>query len=110
VDRITVNYTPVVVITDTWPALAAALQTAGWVPAWLSADDNVWAIPREDIDPARTLLCARDTQTGATFATWIESSLTSLPTGPAPVGNACALAWCNAVGAGREAAIDAACP
>jgi hypothetical protein len=77
---------------------------------WLSADDNVWTIPREDLDPARTMICAKDTTTGAVFATWIESQWTTLPSTPAPAGNACAVAWCSAQGPGREAAIDTACP
>lgn len=93
-----------------WLETAAGLLAAGWVPAWLSPDDEVWVVSREDTEATRVMLCATDAQTSARFATWVDEALARLPATAAPVADECARRWCFASGPGRAAEIAEVCP
>lgn len=107
IDGVTAEYT---ILESAWFETAKGLEARGWVPAWLSADDEVWVVSREDTEATRVMLCATDEATGARFATWVDEALARLPAEPAPVADACARAWCFASGPGRAAEIAEVCP
>lgn len=92
-----------------WMTTAKALQESGWIPAWLTVDDRIWVVSREDTDPSRALVCLQDTQTGNQAVAWVDSTLTGFPQGNSPAVTECERQWCFASGELRSSAINSAC-
>jgi hypothetical protein len=109
IDAVTVEFT-LPALESPWLTTAKGLETSGWVPSWLTADDDIWIVSREDTEPARTMVCATDKTTGARSTAWLTDQLATLPTTQRPAETACDVAWCFASGPSRPATIRSACP
>lgn len=107
IDGLTASFTPAP--ESAWLQAAKGLEAQGWVPAWFGEGDAAWVVSREDTEPGRIMICARDRETGAVHATWVDAQLEGPPTGAAPRADGCALSWCASSGPDRERLIREAC-